>query len=478
MGTVYRAVDETLDREVAIKVLHSSFADLRVIARFRSEATTLARLNHPEIATLYELFQSKNAMLLVMELVRGETLESICGRMHAMPAPTAAALVHRILSALDHAHRAGIVHCDIKPANVMLTGGGGIKIMDFGTARMPGPRADTRERITMGTPAYMAPEQVLGHDVDGRTDLYAIGVVLYRLLTAELPFSGDSALAVAKQQVAQEPTPVRAHHAELPEWCDQILQRALAKLPADRFQTAGEFCDALRNATGMTPAELNQALVEISINVPELSPRARPAARTRPERAGTRRKTATSTVVLEESNRTLSLFRGVVRRRTRDIVPKSRRAFLVGLLAAALVAETSVLAIAGRHRPAPAAAPAPPDPSPLVFHARSCAPRGARGQDTTCRVELSDERISVRTNATNKQLHDVAYREVRSVSYAHGFDRPSDAPRVSLRTTRAKSELIVLRFDHDAPARQAVGEIEKRTDKRITPSRETPESAR
>ena len=474
MGTVYRAVDETLDREVAIKVLHSTFADPRVITRFRAEATTLARLNHPEIATIYELFQSRNALLLVMELVRGETLESICGRMKAVPAPIAASLAHKILSALDHAHRAGIVHCDIKPANVMVTDGG-IKIMDFGTARMPGPRDGTRDRYTVGTPAYMAPEQVLGQDVDARADLYAVGVVLYRLLTAKLPFSGDSALAIAKQHVAQEPTPVRAHQEGLPDWCDAILQRALAKSPADRFQTAEQFCEALQYATGMTAAEFGQPLT-IPIDVPELAPR--PAVRTRGSKAVKPRRGATPTVVLEGPDRTLSLFRGVVKRRTRDIVPKSRRAFLVGLLAATLLAETSVLSIAGFRRPAPAIPPPPADPSPVVFRAKSCEPRSSPRRDTTCRVVLSDKNISVRANATNKQLHDVSYGEVRSVSYAHGFDRASDVPRVSLRTSRPKSELIVLRFDNDAPARQAVGEIEKRTDKRASPSREIPESAR
>ena len=186
MGTVYRAVDETLDRDVAIKVLHPKLADARVLQRFRAEATTLARLNHPEIATIYELFQSENALLLVMELLRGETLESICSRVQALPPASAASLADKILSALDHAHRVGIVHCDIKPANVMVTDGGGIKIMDFGTARVRGPRAGARDRYTMGTPAYMSPEQVLGQDIDGRADLYAVGVVLYRLLTADV----------------------------------------------------------------------------------------------------------------------------------------------------------------------------------------------------------------------------------------------------------------------------------------------------
>src|SRR5262249_34999824 len=140
----------------------------------------LARLNHPEIATIHELFEAQNALLLVMELVRGETLESICSRVQALPPASAASLAHKILSALDHAHRAGIVHCDVKPANVMVIDGGGIKVMDFGTAHMRGPRTTNREprtnRYTMGTPAYMSPEQLLGHDVDGRADLYAVGV--------------------------------------------------------------------------------------------------------------------------------------------------------------------------------------------------------------------------------------------------------------------------------------------------------------
>ena len=477
MGTVYRAVDETLDRDVAIKVLHPKLADARVLQRFRAEATTLARLNHPEIATIYELFQSENALLLVMELLRGETLESICSRVQALPPASAASLADKILSALDHAHRVGIVHCDIKPANVMVTDGGGIKIMDFGTARVRGPRAGARDRYTMGTPAYMSPEQVLGQDIDGRADLYAVGVVLYRLLTANLPFSGDHALAVARQHIAQEPTPLHVHRQGLPPWCDAILQRALAKPPADRFQTAEEFRDALRNATGMTAAELNQAFT-ISIQVPDTLPSSRKVPRTRVWPSRTRRGGA-PTAVVDETGRTLALFRGVVKRRRRDVVPKSRRAFLVGSLAATIAAGIAVLAIAGRYRPPVNDVPLDPsNTSPLVFHAKSCEPRSNRPHDTTCRVVLSNDRISVKANATNTPLHDVSYGEVRSVSYSHGFDRPSDVPRVSLRTTSAKSELIVLRFDSEAPARQAVGEIEKRTDRRASPSRETPESVR
>jgi len=487
MGIVYRAVDETLDREVAIKFLHSKRADPRVIKRLRTEATTLARLNHPEIATVYELFEADNALLLVMELVRGETLESICDRMQALPPIEAASVVDKILSALQYAHGAGVVHCDIKPANVMVIDGGAVKIMDFGTARMREPRTENQEpgtgsreprvrsRFTTGTPAYMSPEQVLGQDVDGRADLYAVGVVLYRLLTAKLPFTGANAIAIARQHIAEAPTPLSAHRNDLPGWCATIVERALAKSPDARFQTAAEFREALRNATGMTATGLGLAFT-ISVKVPEGAPMSRPAVRTRVLPAGKRRR-ATVTIATDDAGRTQALFRGVVKRRSRDVVPKNRRAFLAGVLGATIAAMIGAAAIVGRYRPP---APSAPDTtSPIVFSAKSCAPRTSKPRDTTCQVVLSDDRISVKANDTNKQLHDVSYTEVRSVSYSHGL-KPNDPPRVSLRTTNAKSDLIVLRFDKDAPARQAVGEIEKRTDRHatVTPSRETPESVR
>src|SRR5262249_22325512 len=152
MGTVYKAVDEMLDRAVAIKVINPELTNTKIMKRFRAEATTLAKLNYPEIATVYELFQSQNDLILVMELVRGETLEHICLRLGALPADTAASLTHKILFALAHAHRVGVVHCDIKPANIMVTESGGIKIMDFGTARMRGAQHGTLDGNMIGTP--------------------------------------------------------------------------------------------------------------------------------------------------------------------------------------------------------------------------------------------------------------------------------------------------------------------------------------
>jgi predicted Ser/Thr protein kinase len=257
MGTVYKAVDETLDREVAIKILNPGLADTEIMKRFRAEATTLAKLNHPEIATIYELFRSENDLLMVMEFVRGETLDKLSDRLGPLPPERAAYLVDRVLAALEHAHRAGIVHRDMKPANVMVTENGGVKIMDFGIARVRGAEHVTIDGYMMGTPAYMAPEQVLGQEVDGRADLYSVGVMFYRLLTGTLPFKADTAIGMVQKQISDAPTPLRLHRDGLPDWCEGLLQRSLAKPPGDRFQTAEQFRTAIGRATGrLAPGEM------------------------------------------------------------------------------------------------------------------------------------------------------------------------------------------------------------------------------
>ncbi|HET7618475.1 MAG TPA: serine/threonine-protein kinase [Vicinamibacterales bacterium] len=248
MGTVYRAVDETLDRAVAIKVLNPDLADQDVLKRFRAEAVTLAKLNHPHIAILYELTAHDGDLLMVMEFVRGETFDRLSERVGPMPVERAAYLCSQVLDALAHAHRAGIVHRDLKPANVMLSDAGVVKVMDFGIARVIGTEHLTSDGYMMGTPAYMAPEQVMGSELDGRADLYSVGVVLYRLLTGNLPFKADTAIAMVQKQIKDPPTPLRQFRAELPEWCEDLLARALAKAPDERFQTAEEFRIALARA--------------------------------------------------------------------------------------------------------------------------------------------------------------------------------------------------------------------------------------
>jgi serine/threonine-protein kinase len=252
-GVVYKAVDETLNRDVAIKTLSPDLANTEVMTRFRAEATILARLNHPQIATIYELFKSEGELLMVMEFVRGESLDKLTERLGPVAPDRAAYLIDLILQALEHAHGAGIVHRDIKPANVMITDEGGVKIMDFGIARVLGAEQKTVDFRLMGTPAYMSPEQVMGEVVDGRSDLYSVGVLFYRLLSGALPFSADTALAMLQRQIRDTPIPLAVHGQNLPDWCDQIVQRALAKTPADRFQTAVEFRSTLATATGPLP---------------------------------------------------------------------------------------------------------------------------------------------------------------------------------------------------------------------------------
>jgi len=245
MGVVYKAVDETLDREVAIKVFSAELDEQDVVTRFRTEATTLAKLNHPEIATIYELYRWESDLLMVMEYVRGETLEKLSHRSGTLPPERAAYLAAQVLGALDYAHRSGIVHRDLKPANVMVNDQGQVKVMDFGIARVLGAAHTTMDGFMMGTPAYMAPEQVLGQEVDPRADLYSVGVVFYRLLTGTLPFRSDTVMGMVQKQVSDQPTPARVHRADIPDWCETVLTRALAKLPAERFQTAEEFRQAL-----------------------------------------------------------------------------------------------------------------------------------------------------------------------------------------------------------------------------------------
>ena len=252
-GIVYKAVDDTLDREVAIKVLNPLYAAGDILKRFRSEATTLAKLSHPEIATIHELLRTDTNLLMVMELVRGETLEALTERHGPMSPELSGHLLDGILSALEHAHRAGIVHRDLKPANVMVTELGGVKIMDFGLARVRGTEHMTMEGGVVGTPAYMAPEQVLGEDTDGRADLYAVGLIFYRLLAGRLPFDADTPMGMLQKQVEGIPLPLRLLRPDLPEWCDRIVERALAKAPEDRFQTAEEFRAAVGHAIGLAP---------------------------------------------------------------------------------------------------------------------------------------------------------------------------------------------------------------------------------
>ena len=255
MGTVYRAMDETLHREVAIKVLNAELNDPAVARRFRAEAVTVARLNHPGIATVYELFQHEGQWLMVMEFVRGETLEGLVTRQGPLPVEQFVEISMQTLAALAHAHSLGVVHRDLKPANIMMAETGSVKVMDFGIARVAGTEHLTSAGFMMGTPAYMAPEQVLGEDIDARADLFSIGVVLYYLATAKLPFKGGTPFEAAQSRLQDLPTPVHSIRPDLPQWMAQIFDIALARQPERRFQSAPIFRAALRRGLANLPLE-------------------------------------------------------------------------------------------------------------------------------------------------------------------------------------------------------------------------------
>ncbi|MFL6232741.1 MAG: serine/threonine-protein kinase [Thermoanaerobaculia bacterium] len=240
MGAVYRAVDEMLEREVAVKAIRPELArEPEIVERFRSEAKILARIHHPAIATIYSFFHDGGELFLAMEYVRGRTLSEVLAA-GALPWRRAVALLGTALDGIEQAHRAGIIHRDLKPDNLMLTEADTLKVMDFGIARMPGSSHLTRTGLLIGTLRYVAPEQIRGEEVDRRTDLYALGVVLYQMLTGRVPFDGPTDFLILKAQLEDPPPAPSAVVPEIPVWLDRIVLKALAKAPADRFQTVDE----------------------------------------------------------------------------------------------------------------------------------------------------------------------------------------------------------------------------------------------
>jgi serine/threonine protein kinase len=276
MGTVYRAVDEMLEREVALKVLSQEVDDPE--KRFRAEAVAIARLRSPGIATVYELFQHDGQWVMVMELVRGETLEQIVDRIGPLPPKRAAEVCMQALTALGHAHRMGVVHRDLKPSNLMVAEDGAVKIMDFGIARIAGAERLTNDGFMMGTPAYMAPEQVLGHALDGRADLYSMGIVFYRLITGKLPYKGDTPYEMAQAHLKDTPVPVDLIKPDVPLWVKYVLDLALAKSPEQRFQSAEEFHAAFARALSETTGAIHRSgrTEALARSNPRTEPLARP----------------------------------------------------------------------------------------------------------------------------------------------------------------------------------------------------------
>jgi serine/threonine-protein kinase len=246
MGSVWRATDEFLDRDVALKVVRPELLARPGLGdRFRAEAIVLAKLQHPAIGGLYGVERRGDEFVMVMEFVDGRPLDQLLQARGPFPWPDASRLVRNVLDALEHAHERGVIHRDIKPANVMLTRQGRVKVMDFGIARLVGGQRLTSTGAAVGTPSYMAPEQLLGQEIDGRSDVYAVGTLLFELLTAHVPFEapGDYLRMIA--QLQQDPPAPGTMVAGVPAGLDAIVLRALAKTPEARFESAGAFRDAL-----------------------------------------------------------------------------------------------------------------------------------------------------------------------------------------------------------------------------------------
>jgi serine/threonine protein kinase len=247
MSSVFRAHDRLLDRKVALKVLHQQYSDdAEYIERFRREARAVAALSHPNIVTVIDRGEHDGRQFIVFEYIDGENLKGLIERRGPAPVTTALELAMQIARGLSFAHQQGLVHRDVKPQNILLNGDGQAKVTDFGIARsLDVQQGMTQTGTVLGTSDYIAPEQAQGQRVDEHTDVYSLGVVLYEMLTNEVPFPGENFVAVAMRHINEEPPSIRDKRPDVSPRLEAAVQRAMAKRPEDRFQTMADFCSEL-----------------------------------------------------------------------------------------------------------------------------------------------------------------------------------------------------------------------------------------
>ncbi len=267
MANVYLAEDQELGRRVAIKILDDRHAqDVQFVERFRREATNAAGLSHPNIVSIYDRGEAEGTYYIAMEYLDGRTLKELILRRGPAPVKTAIDYTRQILAALRFAHKNGIVHRDIKPHNVLVDSEGRLKVTDFGIARA-GASQMTEAGSIIGTAQYLSPEQAKGAPVDQTSDIYSVGIVLYELLTGTVPYTGDTPVEIAMKHLSQVPEPPSTLQPQIPHEVDSIVLRALAKDPADRYQSADEMdADLERAANGLpvSPATEEAATMVLS----------------------------------------------------------------------------------------------------------------------------------------------------------------------------------------------------------------------
>lgn len=276
MSEVHLAHDLRLHRDVAVKVLHADLAkDPSVSARFRREAQKTAGLNHRGIAAVYDTGEAETstgaALYIVMEYVDGPTLRDVVRERGAMTPRRAVSVIADVCEALEFSHRNGMIHRDVKPANIMLTKAGAVKVVDFGIARAlaDGDGGITRTGAVMGTAHYLSPEQARGGPVDARSDVYSVGCVLYEMATGEAPFTGDSPVAIVYQHVHQDPGVPSRRNGELTPAFDAIVAKAMAKDPDDRYQSAADMrVDLIRLQNGDVPYAAARTAAEATSPLP------------------------------------------------------------------------------------------------------------------------------------------------------------------------------------------------------------------
>lgn len=265
MAQVWKGTDEVLRRQVAVKLLHPHLAaDDTFVARFRQEAVAAARLAHPGIVSIYDTCSDGGSEAIVMELVTGPTLRQRLDEPAPIDPWQAAGLAAQVAEALDAAHRAGLVHRDVKPANILLCGDGRVKVADFGIAKAVADADLTQPGLMVGTAKYLAPEQVRGGAVDARTDIYSVGVVLYEMLCGRAPFAADTDAATALLRLQGDPLRPRQVRASVPKPLEEIVCRAMALEPDDRYPSAADLRAALL-AVGAAPspaADLTATTIE------------------------------------------------------------------------------------------------------------------------------------------------------------------------------------------------------------------------
>src|ERR687894_347501 len=289
MSSVYRAFDPTLERWVAIKLMHRDIShDPDQLERFRREARAVARLNHPHVVTVIDAGEDEGAPYIVFEYVEGETLKDRIRRLGRLPVSEAVAYAIEIGRALEAAHHSRLVHRDVKPQNVLIDRDGRAKVTDFGIARSLEAQGLTATGRVLGTTDYVSPEQALGHEVTGQSDIYSLGIVLYEMLSGETPYKADTQVAVAMKHVRDPLPDVQRRRPEISAALAAVVERATAKETRNRYASVGDMVHDLEEVlaieaarTGQATGEATTVLRSLSGDTADFAPRRLP----RPKRA-------------------------------------------------------------------------------------------------------------------------------------------------------------------------------------------------